>query len=173
MNQKQILIALGIVVLVVVGILIYSNSNKVNNTSDQSNSVERMDSLDRADETTLPTNTANTNAAVSTPATQTPSEPTMPDGNDVQVFEIAYDGKAYTPAILSIKNGDVVVFKNNSDEEFWPASAQHPNHLEYPEFDPKKPVAAGQTWQFKFTKSGIWGFHDHLTPRAFGKITVR
>ena len=171
MNQKQIFIALGVVVLVVIGLILFNNSNKVNNSSDLANSADRMSNSnsDLETEQTTPADNVNTNSVIPS----APIEPTMPDGNDVQVFEITYDGKAYTPAVLSIKNGDIIVFKNNSEGEFWPASAQHPSHLEYPEFDPKKPVAAGQTWQFKFTKSGAWGFHDHLNPKAFGKITVR
>ena len=171
MNQKQILIALGVVVVVVIGLLLYNNSNNVNKLSDQTNSADRISNSNSNSEAEQVNEVANTNTNSVIPSA--PVEPSMPDGNDVQVFEITYDGKAYTPAILSIKNGDVVVFKNNSEEDFWPASAQHPNHLEYPEFDPKKPVAAGQTWQFKFTQSGAWGFHDHLNPKAFGKITVR
>ncbi len=166
MTQKQILGALALVAVVVIGIVLYSRSNSdvASDTENQTNMAANSQSLDT---------TANTNAETNTAITPTPSEPTAPDGNDVQVYEIAFDGKAYTPSTLTIKNGDIVVFKNNSDKNFWPASARHPDHLEYPEFDPKKGIAAGQTWQFKFTKSGAWGFHDHLTPSAYGKITVQ
>lgn len=168
MNQKQILGALAVVVLVIIGIVLYSRSQSdvASNTESQTNMPTESQTNDQA------TN-ANTNTETSTPTTPVTKEPTAPDGNDVQVFEIAFDGKAYTPSTLTIKNGDIVVFKNNSDKNFWPASARHPDHLEYPEFDPKKGIVAGQTWQFKFTKSGAWGFHDHLTPSAFGKITVQ
>lgn len=168
MNQKQILGALALVAVVVIGVVLYSRSNNdfASETESQSNMATDNQSADSAN------NTTNSNTETSTPTTPAANEPTVPDGNDVQVYEIAFDGKAYTPSTLTIKNGDIVVFKNNSDKNFWPASARHPDHLEYPEFDPKKGIAAGQTWQFKFTKSGAWGFHDHLTPSAFGKITV-
>lgn len=169
MTQKQILGTLAVVVVVIIGIVLYSRSNSdvASDTESQTNMATDNQSTDST------TNTTNSNTETSIPTTPVTKEPSAPDGNDVQVFEIAFDGKAYTPSTLTIKNGDIVVFKNNSSEDFWPASAQHPNHLEYPDFDPKKPVAAGQTWQFKFTKSGAWGFHDHLTPSAFGKITVQ
>ena len=94
------------------------------------------------------------------------------DGVDTQVFEISYDGNAYTPSTLNIKSGDIVVFKNKSKDTFWPASNPHPLHTDYPEFDPKKPVAAGQMYQFKFLKVGVWKFHDHLNPTARGVVTV-
>ncbi len=94
------------------------------------------------------------------------------DGPDIQVVEIAYDGKAYSPSTVSIKVNDYVIFKNNSDTDFWPASAPHPSHTNYPEFDAKKPIAPGGKFQFQFTQEGAWSFHDHLNPSAFGKITV-
>lgn len=169
MTQKQILAALAVVVIVVIGLVLYSRSNSdVDSNTDQANSADTLENNN--DSATQATTNTNTPATTPDPVT---GEPTAPDGNDVQVFEIAYDGKAFSPANLDIKNGDIVVFKNESDKNFWPASGPHPQHTNYPEFDPKKPVAAGQTWQFKFAKTGAWGFHDHLTPNAFGKITVK
>ena len=91
---------------------------------------------------------------------------------DVAVQEISFSGTAFSPSKLTIKNGDIIIFKNNSDKNFWPASGPHPQHTNYPEFDPKKGIAAGGKFEFKFTKAGTWGFHDHLTPSAFGSITV-
>lgn len=117
-----------------------------------------------------------TGSAVPAPATK-PSEAHFSsgdeaDGVDTQVFEIVYDGNAYTPNTLSIKAGDIVLFKNKSKNTFWPASNPHPLHTDYPEFDPKKPIAAGQTYEFKFLRVGTWKFHDHLSPTARGVITV-
>lgn len=91
---------------------------------------------------------------------------------DIMVHEINYSGSAFTPSKLTIKNGDIVIFKNNSDKNFWPASGPHPQHTNYPEFDSKKAIAAGDKFEFKFTKTGIWSFHDHLTPSVTGSITV-
>ena len=94
------------------------------------------------------------------------------DGNDVQVQQITYDGSKYSPATITIKTGDIIVFKNTSAASFWPASGPHPTHTNYPEFDPKQAVAAGKTYEFKFTKVGTWAFHDHLNPAARGTVTV-
>ena len=94
------------------------------------------------------------------------------EGNDVQVQQISYDGDKFTPSTLTIKVGDIIVFKNQSKASFWPASNPHPTHTDYSELDPKQPISAGKTFQFKFTKVGTWGFHDHLNPRAYGKINV-
>ncbi len=93
-------------------------------------------------------------------------------GGDLQVFEITYNGKQYTPKSLSVKSGDVVIFKNASTVPFWPASGSHPAHTAYPEFDPKKPVPAGGTFEFKFIRTGTWSFHDHLNPSTGGSVVV-
>ena len=90
----------------------------------------------------------------------------------MQVFDIVYDGVAFSPSSLSVKNGDVVVFKNKSKAMFRPASNPHPTHVDYPEFDAKQPIPAGQSYQFKFAKVGTWKFHDHLNPGVQGTITV-
>lgn len=166
MNQKHIFTAIAIVVVLIIGLFIYNNSNKSDELASNTNNMQNANTEDAVNANA---NTVNTNAA----ANVNTAEPTAPDGNDIAVFEITYDGKAYSPSQLTIKNGDVVVFKNASDTGFWPASAPHPAHTVYPEFDPKKSVAAGQTWQFKFTKTGTWSYHDHLNPSAFGKITVQ
>ncbi|MBL8031412.1 MAG: hypothetical protein JNK33_03760 [Candidatus Doudnabacteria bacterium] len=94
------------------------------------------------------------------------------EGSDVQVFDISYDGTNFTPNTLSIKNGDVVIFKNKSKVAFWPASDPHPTHTDYPEFDAKQPVLAGKSYQFKFTRTGTWKFHDHSNVSAKGSVVV-
>ncbi len=78
----------------------------------------------------------------------------------------------FYPAISSVSSGSMVVFENSGLEEHWPASNMHPTHQIYPEFDPRKPVAPGKNWSFKFGNSGFWRFHDHLFPEFSGVISV-
>jgi plastocyanin len=94
------------------------------------------------------------------------------EGSDVQVFQIVYDGLTFSPETITIKNGDVVIFKNKSKVMFRPASNPHPSHAGYPAFDAKQPVPGGQSYQFKFTQVGTWKFHDHLHPDVHGSVTV-
>lgn len=175
MNTKYALTAIAIVVVAIIALMVFSqnqNDNDLAGQNDTTNSATNTDDQQDSDTAAEPanTNSGSTNTQQSQPSG---SEPTVPDGNDIAVFEITYDGKAYTPSQLTIKNGDVVVFKNASTGSFWPASAPHPQHTNYPELDPKASIGAGQNWQFKFTKTGTWGFHDHLNPTAFGRITVQ
>jgi hypothetical protein len=106
-----------------------------------------------------------------------PTKTTFSDGEgnmapDISVLEVVYDGNSYIPSSLNIKKGDYVIFKNKSEGKFWPASAPHPSHTDYPAFDPKKAIDAGGKWQFEFTQVGSWKFHDHLNPSAGGVINV-
>lgn len=78
----------------------------------------------------------------------------------------------YEPQDVTIRVGDTVMFKNESNSFHWPASNVHPTHTIYSDFDPREPVAPGDTWSFTFTQSGTWGYHDHLRANLIGKIFV-
>jgi plastocyanin len=105
-----------------------------------------------------------TPAAAPVPATPPPAAP--------QTYTITHTGSGYSPANITIKTGDTVNFVNSSNDYIWPASDNHPSHTKYAAFDPKAPVAAGQSWSFTFTQSGAWGYHDHIRPSENGTITV-
>jgi plastocyanin len=77
-----------------------------------------------------------------------------------------------SPRDLLIHRGDIVTFRNASTTTFWPASDSHPTHNIYAAFDSKRPLAQGESWDFTFTKPGIWRFHDHLRGEITGTITV-
>lgn len=169
--SKQAMYGLAaLIVLVIIGGVIYMQSQNKNEEASETNSATLQN-----DEATLNNNTESTLPTDSTPPATDQGQFSGEDdimSPDVAVHEITFSGTAFSPSTLTIKNGDIVVFKNNSDKDFWPASAPHPSHTNYPEFDAKAAIAPGKTFQFKFTKVGAWGFHDHLTPSAFGKITV-
>jgi len=78
----------------------------------------------------------------------------------------------YEPSEVTIKKGDIVMWKNESSDYHWPASDLHPTHGIYPEFDPLKPIAPGADWSFKFDKVGVWKFHDHIRANKVGTVTV-
>lgn len=107
------------------------------------------------------------------------SKPVFSDGSemeglgpDVLVSQVDYDGAKFSPAELNLKIGDIVIFKNLSQQDFWPASDPHPSHAAYPEFDAKKAIAENGSFQFKFLKAGSWAYHNHLNPSAKGVIKV-
>jgi plastocyanin len=78
----------------------------------------------------------------------------------------------YEPSEVTIKKGDIILWKNDTDEYHWPASDLHPTHGIYPEFDPLRPLAPQEDWKFKFDQAGEWKFHDHIRANMVGTVTV-
>lgn len=105
------------------------------------------------------------------PSTYSSGEEIAPSP-DIQVVAINYDGKAFSPSSVNIKVGDYVIFYNKSSASFWPASADHPTHTQYPELNANKAIEAGGKFQFQFLKLGAWSFHDHLNPSVTGVVNV-
>lgn len=116
--------------------------------------------------------TGTTGTGESAPSPQSPS-PTPPANQVPATYTVTYTSSGFSPKGLTIKAGDTVVFKNNSSADFWPASAIHPTHEIYPEFDAKRSVPAGSSYSFIFTRTGSWKYHNHLNPSANGTITVQ
>lgn len=78
----------------------------------------------------------------------------------------------FVPIYTTILKGQSVTFSSDINKTFWPASDPHPNHTNFSAFDPKKGIAHGEIWKFKFDNSGTFQYHDHLDPRFRGVITV-
>lgn len=170
--KKTPIIIIGIV-LVIAGIGYYMLAQNQNQKTVSDSNSDANISEQTTNDSTSEDQTQTPPATKTTPnGTATFSGEETAGNVDVQVHEIVYNGKAYSPSSLDIKMGDVVFFKNESSGNFWPASASHPTHNDYPEFDALKPIASGQTYEFKFEKIGDWKFHDHLNPSAFGVIRV-
>lgn len=92
--------------------------------------------------------------------------------SELHIISITNEG--YSPAVLRIKQGDVVKFINNSDSSNWPASDDHPTHQIYPAFDPGQALGPGVSHNIPgpLTRIGEWGYHDHLNPSVTGTIVV-
>lgn len=102
-----------------------------------------------------------------------PSSPAPAAPAPVATDQVSYDGTKYSPQFIMVKLGDTVTFKNDSSAGMWVASAPHPAHTDYPEFDAKKEYKPGESYTFTFTKAGTWKFHNHVNPTAFGSVTVK
>lgn len=179
MKNKGIIIVGIFILAALAGFLLWNPNNDT--ATEQSNQQAAPPADDKTNSktdlaqnqtpATPATSAKSTNTATSN-SSSTPSGEEGIESPDVMVYEIAFNGTAYSPSSLTIKKGDIVVFKNNSDKKFWPASNDHPGHTLYPEFDADRGIEAGGKYEFKFAKAGSWGFHDHLTPSAKGVIKV-
>ena len=91
----------------------------------------------------------------------------------VATNQVVYDGTAFSPAMIKVKAGTAVSFKNNSQTPMWVASDPHPTHTDYPGFDALRDYPQGETYTFTFGKTGNWGYHNHLNPDIRGRVIVQ
>lgn len=84
---------------------------------------------------------------------------------------ITYDGSSFKVSVDTIKAGDSVKVINNSNKSLDFDSDPHPVHTDEPELNVGD-IEPGQSKTFTVTKSGEWGFHNHLDSSQNGKITV-
>lgn len=103
--------------------------------------------------------------------TTAPDDQENIEGEPAVVITRTKDG--YEPKEVTVQVGDIVEWVNESGEFHWPASDLHPTHGVYPEFDPLRPIADGESWKFKFDQAGVWKYHDHIRANKVGTITVQ
>lgn len=117
-----------------------------------------------------------------TPATEPPMPTPVTPSESVSAntHAVIISDTGFTPRSLTIRKGDTVIWKNESSDASWPASAIHPTHKSYPTtggclgstFDACRGLAPGESWSFTFNEIGDWSFHDHVNPAWNGKIIV-
>lgn len=123
--------------------------------------------------------------SLTTSVPQTPNQQIVPPSSVAQlpVAEekvVVYTDSGYSPSSITIKKGETVIFKNQSSQSMWTASAMHPTHKLYPTtggclgstFDACQGILPGNNWSFKFDIAGTWKYHNHLNPANYGAVIV-
>lgn len=106
------------------------------------------------------------NQPTTTPA-PTPTVATIEE----PIVELSDSG--FSPATVTVKQGQKVKFVNSSAGKMSVASNPHPTHTIYPEFDQYKTSQRGMAqFEFTFEKVGTWGYHNHANPSQTGTIIV-
>lgn len=110
------------------------------------------------------------------PVVEQPETPeTKVTGEELNEQEVEFDGKTFTPAKVTVKKGQTVRWANKGTGHMEVASAPHPTHTIYPEFDQEDTEFKDkEEFVFKFEKVGSWNFHNHepFISGAFGIVTV-
>lgn len=117
----------------------------------------------------------------SMPDTSTPTG----DNEPVSTYTIRYSVDGFSPARITVPLGTTVTFINQSGRDMWVGSDAHPSHTQYAGTSrsehciDKQPSAtafdqcsAGQTYTFTFTKTGTWGYHNHVSAQDKGVVVV-
>lgn len=82
----------------------------------------------------------------------------------------------FTPVQVSVKSGGKVAYTNNSGAKIQIGSDPHPTHTandELTEGDFVIEIEPEASATVTLTKTGTWGYHDHLNPGIRGKVTVQ
>lgn len=85
---------------------------------------------------------------------------------------VTYTDSGFSPATVTIKVGTTVAFMNESSGGMWVASAQHPTHQELPGFDQLRSVSKGGSYEYTFTKTGTWKYHNHVKAGDTAQVVV-
>ncbi len=115
-----------------------------------------------------------------TATTSTPAQPAVP-----MTATVTYDGTSFSPSTVTIAQGGTVTFTDTAGS-MWVASNPHPTHEGYDGTTraqhcvsgytgaaPFDQCVQGSTFNFTFTKTGSWGYHDHLNHGATGTVVVQ
>lgn len=95
----------------------------------------------------------------------------------------------FSPASVNVTRGETVRFINESSRGMWVGADEHPTHTEYDgtstrehcargantngSFDQCASVGRGEYWDYTFTKSGTFGYHNHVGASSVGTVIVR
>jgi plastocyanin len=107
-------------------------------------------------------------------------------GQPTSAYTVKLMNGSFSPATLTVPVGTTVTFVNQSSEDMWIASDDHPDHTDYdgttrdehcaPGYAGATPLdecGTGNTYTFTFTKAGTWGYHNHADHDEKGTIVVQ
>lgn len=84
---------------------------------------------------------------------------------------ITYEDTGFAPSVLTVRSGETVVVKNASASYMQFQSHPHPVHTDNTELNVGT-VAPGESKTFTPTKTGTWGYHNHLDFSQMGTLVV-
>ncbi len=93
--------------------------------------------------------------------------------NEPETITVTYTDNGFSPATVTIQEGDTVEFVNKSGGKMWVASAPHPTHTNYPGFDQKSSIDSGGRFLFMFNNTGAWAYHNHSRATDKGTVVVQ
>lgn len=134
--------------------------------------------------------TAPTTENVEGSAIQIPESPYEDAEDGGPAFtSVTLTDAGFSPASVTISRGETVRFVNDSSRGMWVGADAHPTHTQYDgtstrehcangantgtSFDQCASVEKGSFWDFTFTKSGTFGYHNHVGASNTGTIIVQ
>lgn len=94
-----------------------------------------------------------------------------PNADVIVAAKITYSDSGFSPSLTTVKSGDVVAVTNSSSSDLQMQSNPHPVHTDDIDLNVGV-VKVGATKNFTVTKTGTFGFHNHLNPSDTARITI-
>ena len=88
---------------------------------------------------------------------------------------VTYSDSGFSPQSVTVKSGENITWVNDSNSTVQVGSANHPTHTINQQITGDEFVielAPGESETVQLTKTGNWGYHDHLKASMTGSITV-
>jgi plastocyanin len=85
---------------------------------------------------------------------------------------VTYTDSGFSPLSQTVKKGSTITYMNESSRGMWVASGVHPTHQLLPGFDQLLSVPKAGIYEYTFTKTGTWSYHNHVNPTDVGTIVV-
>ena len=121
-----------------------------------------------------PVTTTNTTTQSTAPATTTNDTSSTAPTADNKTTEtvITYSDNGFSPASITVKSGSTVTIKNTSSHTMQFDSDPHPAHTGNQELN-EGIIGAGKSGSFVVTRTGTFGYHNHLDDSETGTIIVQ
>ncbi len=122
----------------------------------------------------------------STVAGNNPQQNTIVSSSTVPMqATVTYGPNGFSPSTVTIRQGGVVTFVNQSSGKMWIGANPHPTHEGYDSTTknqhcvsgyagpvPFDQCSAGANYSFTFSKIGSWSYHNHANSSDVGTIVV-
>ena len=88
-----------------------------------------------------------------------------------QTYNVSIDNFQFSPATLTVKKGDRVIWTNNDTANHTVNSNVHPFHTQHPSLNLGF-LKPNDSLSWIADETGEWGYHCHLHPSMLGTIIV-
>lgn len=148
MSSRNLWIAIGVIVILLVGFIFVKNSAKTAVAPSTS-------------EVTTPTESPTASASESASPSAAMSQ---------NIVKITANG--FVPQSITIKAGESVTWTNTDTAPHNVNSNPHPIHTDYPPLN-LGTIQPGSSKSLTFPTKGTYGYHDHLNPQFKATVIVQ
>ncbi len=94
-------------------------------------------------------------------------------GTTIKRNQVIYADGCFLPNPLKIKAGESVIFTDKDEKEMWIESDKKGDDLILRNFTSGQSWSVGQSYSYKFSKTGSYGYHNKKKPQDVGRIIVQ